>query len=124
MSTGVNVIDEPALRQKRHVFQNRLKAGQILAGKINGLVSTDALILGIPAGGVPVGKTVARKLHRPFDVLVVRKIQIPFEPEAGFGAISPDGTVFLNETLVKQLDLKPQAISQCVEKTSRVAKSS
>ena len=57
-------------------------------------------VLAIPAGGVPVGYVLAEKLEIPFDVVVVRKIPIPWNTEAGFGAVTWDGHRILNEPLV------------------------
>ena len=54
---------------------------------------TDSIVLAIPAGGVPVGAVIARELGTPLDVAVVSKITLPWNTEAGYGAVAWDGTV-------------------------------
>jgi len=113
-----NVVDEPAYRNRRFVFKDRLHAGELLAIKLKGYVDKeDVQLLAIPAGGVPVGYMVARRLGVPLDVVVVRKVQIPWNPEAGFGAVAWDGTVILNEPLVGQLGLTTELVQRCISKT-------
>jgi len=113
-----NVIDEPAYRDRRFVFKDRLHAGELLAIKLKGYVDKgDVQLLAVPAGGVPVGYMVAKGLDVPLDVVVVRKVQIPWNLEAGFGAVTWDGTVILNEPLVGQLGLTPELVQWCISKT-------
>jgi len=87
------IIEEPGLRNKTSVFEDRYHAGNLLAEKIKDYTGKDAFILAIPAGGVPLAAVLSKRLNFPFDVLVVRKIHIPWSREAGFGAISWDGTI-------------------------------
>ncbi len=116
-----NVIDEAAYRDRRFVFKDRLHAGELLATKLKGYVDKGNIqLLAIPAGGVPVGYMIARGLGVPFDVVVVRKVQIPWNPEAGFGAVAWDGTVILNEPLVGQLGLTTELVQLCISKTQEV----
>jgi len=115
------VVDEPAYRDRRFVFKDRLHAGELLATKLRGYVDKGNLqLLAIPAGGVPVGYVVAKGLGVPLDVMVVRKVQIPWNPEAGFGAVAWDGTVILNEPLVRQLGLTTELVQWCISKTQEV----
>ena len=109
------VIEDPRLRDKSFVFEDRAHAGRLLADKLHEYQGTDAYILGIPAGGVPVAAVISERLQLPLDVLVVRKIHIPWNREAGFGAISWDGTTLFNESLLKHLHLTRDEIEQCVE---------
>jgi putative phosphoribosyl transferase len=112
------VIDEPAYRDRSFVFKDRLHAGELLAIKLGGYVDKgNAQLLAIPAGGVPVGYMVAKGLGILMDVIVVRKVQIPWNTEAGFGAVAWDGTVILNEPLVRQLGLTTELIQWCISKT-------
>jgi len=109
------VIDEPIYRNRRYVFEDRLVAGELLARKLKDHVNSDAIVLAIPAGGVPVGYVVANKLGLRLDVMVVRKIHIPWNREAGFGAVSWDGTVIFNEPLLMQLRLSEDEVKMCIE---------
>jgi putative phosphoribosyl transferase len=94
------------------LFENRLEAGKILAKKLTDYKSDKTVVLAIPRGGVPVGLAVASYLDVPLDVIVVRKIPIPQNPEAGFGALAPDGTLVLNKPLVFELDLSLSEIKK------------
>jgi len=93
------------LRDRKHVFDDRLAAGEILGSMLQpdyGAIE-DGMVMAIPAGGVPVGIKVSELFDLPFDLLIVRKLQIPGNPEAGFGAMTLDGKTFLNKALSSQL---------------------
>jgi hypothetical protein len=74
--------------------------------------------LGIPAGGVPVGVVFAENLHIPFEVAVVSKITLPWNSEAGYGAVAFDGTVKINYALIAQIRLSREDILTGIEKTT------
>ncbi len=95
------------------LFEDRHDAGRRLAERLL-LYRHNAIVLAIPRGGVPVGYEVARKLGVPLDLIIPRKLPIPSDPEAGFGAVAPDGTVVLNETLVGYLGLSTKEIEGIV----------
>jgi len=116
------VIDEPKFRYRMYVFDDRFHAGELLADKLSGYRGKDAIILAIPAGGVPVGFVLARKLGLPLDVLVVRKLHIPWNPEAGFGALTWDGIVIFNEPLLGALGLTEEEVRQCVEEENEAVR--
>jgi len=59
------------------------------------------VVVGLPRGGVPVAFEVARALSAPLDVIVVRKLGVPFQPELGMGAIGEGGVRILNERVVR-----------------------
>jgi putative phosphoribosyl transferase len=63
------------------------------------------VVLGIARGGIPVGYSLAKSLGGILDVVTARKLPIPWNPEAGFGAVAPDGTIFLNRDMVSRLGL-------------------
>lgn len=83
------------------MFANRIDAGQQLATKLLHLADEHPVVLGLPRGGVPVAAEVARALHAPFDIIVVRKLGIPFEPEVAMGAIGEDGAYLLDQRLIQ-----------------------
>lgn len=113
-----NVIEELAYRDRTFVFKDRLHAGELLADKLRPLIAgRGAQLLAVPAGGVAVGYAVAQKLNTPLEVAIVRKIQIPWNTEAGFGAVTWDGRVLLNKLLVSQLGLSTEIVEQCVSQT-------
>ena len=106
------IIDDSGLRSKTHMFKDRCEAGRLLASILRRRPHEDSLVLAIPSGGVPVGYCVAEQLKIPLDIVVVRKIPVPGNPEAGFGAVALDGTVALNERLVDELGLDQETISR------------
>jgi len=68
------------------------------------------VVLAIPNGGVPVALEVASALKADLDLVISRKIPLPLNPEAGFGAVADDGTIILNEEAVKRMGLSRQQI--------------
>jgi putative phosphoribosyl transferase len=83
-------------------FRDRREAGRRLAERLSGLRSSRPLVLGLPRGGVPVAFEVARALEAPLDVLVVRKLGVPFQPELGMGAVGEDGVRVLNPEVLRE----------------------
>ncbi len=110
------------MRMNQVPFIDREDAGAKLGQVINDKSPESPYIWAIPAGGVPVGKKVSRILKAPFDLAVVRKLQIPFNPEAGFGATAPDGQIMLNRKLTSTLGLGREQISNVAKKTQREIK--
>jgi putative phosphoribosyl transferase len=82
-------------------FADRLDAGRRLAARLEHLRDEPVVVLGLPRGGVPVAAEVARALDAPLDVIVVRKLGVPFQPELGMGAIGEDGARVVNEEIVR-----------------------
>lgn len=115
-----NLIEDKDLRNRINVFKDRKEAGFLLSKKLIKYKDLDVLILAIPSGGVPVAAEVAKELKLPLDLIIVRKIQIPYNPEAGFGAMDPDGGVILNNELVDRLMLTPEEIDIQIKKTKDV----
>ena len=115
------VIEDPKLREKIHVFRDRSHAGKMLAEFIREHAQLeDAILFAIPAGGIPVAYEISKILKIPMDLLIVRKIQVPWDPEAGFGAVTWDGEAILNQELVEYLGLTSEMIEKAVEKTMEV----
>jgi predicted phosphoribosyltransferase len=88
------------------MFYDRQGAGRDLGAKLTELdIGGNVLVLGLPRGGVPVAREVAAALGAPVDVLVVRKLGAPFNPELALGAIAYGGVTVYNEDLLAQLEL-------------------
>jgi putative phosphoribosyl transferase len=93
------------------VFANRVEAGRRLAGSLGHLARQDVVVLGLPRGGVPVAAEVARALRAPLDVIVVRKLGVPVQPELAMGAIGEGGVRLLNHDLVRRLRISHEDIA-------------
>ena len=100
-------------------FRDRHQAGRLLAGALDHLAGPNTIVLGLPRGGVPVASEVARALHAPLDVLVVRKLGVPFQSEFGMGAIGEGGVRVLNEDTVRQIGITEHDI-EAVEARDRI----
>ncbi|MFG1949631.1 phosphoribosyltransferase [Micromonospora sp. NPDC048830] len=86
------------------IYRNRDEAGRILADRLAGLTGQrDVTVLGLVRGGVPVAQVVAERLGTPLDVLVVRKLGVPWASEVAFGALGPNGVRVLNEMVAARL---------------------
>ncbi|MGH8700286.1 MAG: phosphoribosyltransferase, partial [Burkholderiales bacterium] len=77
----------PELRDRAPVFENRAEAGRALVGLLEGFRASAAVVLAIPAGGVPVGAEIAAQLGLSLDVAPVSKMLFPWTTESGFGAV-------------------------------------
>jgi predicted phosphoribosyltransferase len=97
------------------VFQDRAEAGNRLAEQLTDYKGKDVVVFAIPRGGIPVAMEVASALKALLDIVIVRKIPIPSQTEAGFGAITEDGTMVLNEPLLKRLGLEQREIEKQAE---------
>lgn len=88
-------------------FRDRAEAGRRLARKLRHLKAANPVVLALPRGGVPVGFEIARELAAPLDLLLVRKIGVPWQPELALGAVS-DGDqpqTFIDRALVAELSI-------------------
>jgi predicted phosphoribosyltransferase len=93
------------------LYYDRKDAGKQLAGKLADYANrSDVLVLGLPRGGVPVAYEVARALHAPLDVFVVRKLGVPGYEELAMGAIATGGVRVLNEEVVDALQIPQEEI--------------
>lgn len=99
-------------------FANRADAGRHLAERLAGYRGRDVVVLGLPRGGVPVAAEVARALGAPLDVLVVRKLGVPYHRELAFGAIGEGDVRVLNDSVLRSAGLSAAAIAE-VENAER-----
>ncbi|HUP28462.1 MAG TPA: phosphoribosyltransferase family protein [Chloroflexia bacterium] len=100
--------DKPQAR-----FRDRTHAGYELAVDLRGFLQGEkALVLAVPANGVPVAAAVAGELDSPFDVIVSRRIMAAGEPEETLGAVTPDRTLVVNTAAVRRLGLSDQEVEQ------------
>jgi predicted phosphoribosyltransferase len=98
------------------VFENRRHAGRELAARLSPLAHERPIVLALPRGGVPVGLEVARALDAPLDILTVRKLGAPRNPELGVGAVAEDGTAVLNVAMVSVVGMTRPQLDRIVER--------
>ncbi|MGW8247323.1 MAG: phosphoribosyltransferase [Acidiferrobacterales bacterium] len=112
-----NVTEDAFLHNRGHVFHDRFEAANHLASLMTEFRGTNAVVAGIPAGGIPLAVTLAKALHLPLAVLVVSKITLPWNTEAGYGAVAADGTWLLNDKMVQQARLDQATIDSGLSDT-------
>ena len=98
------------------LFKDRVDAGQQLAARLQHLAGPDLVILGLPRGGVPVAAEVARALGAPLDIIVVRKLGAPFQPEFALGALGEDGVRVMNPEALGYAVATPDELSATEER--------
>jgi len=92
-------------------FRDRVEAGELLAEGLDRYRDRDdVIVLALPRGGVPVAAEIARRLHVPFDVFVVRKLGVPGHEELAMGAIATGGVRLVNDDVVVPLGIPPNVI--------------
>lgn len=106
------------------LFRNRQDAGQQLVQHlIQYKNNANAIVLALPRGGVPVANEVAKNLHLPLDIFVVRKLGVPFHSELAMGAIASGGTIFLNDDVIADLNISKKEIERVIqEETAELAR--
>jgi putative phosphoribosyl transferase len=92
------------------VFRDRVDAGRQLALRLTDLRLTRPVVVGLPRGGVPVAAQVARRLRAPLDVIVVRKLGAPRNPEVAMGALGEGGVLVLNDDVVARAGVSERAL--------------
>jgi putative phosphoribosyl transferase len=97
-------------------FENRIAAGKALAAELKKREYVDVLVLGIPRGGVVVGKVVKDELGGELGIIVTKKIGFPGNPEYGIGAVAEDGTIVLSEAGKKNKSVTEEYLQKESEK--------
>jgi predicted phosphoribosyltransferase len=93
------------------LFEDRFDAGRKLAEKLISYAGKEVTVVGIPNGGAAVALGVALALNAELDLIISRKIPLPLTPEGGFGSVTDDGTLILNEEIIRQAGLTQQQIN-------------
>ena len=101
------------------MFANRADAGRRLADRLQHVRDQHPVVLGLPRGGVPVALEVAKALHAPLDVILVRKLGVPIQPELAMGAIGEDGARYINDDVVRLAHVSPAEL-RGVEERERI----
>jgi len=90
------------LFREDRIFRDRAEAGRILSGALKEFAGKDAVVLGIPRGGVVVAAQIAKAIDADLDVALTRKIGAPLQPELAIGALAESGQIYLNDLLAAQ----------------------
>ena len=98
-------------------FRDRADGGRQLAARLGEYAGRDdVVVLALPRGGVPVGYEVARALHAPLDVFVVRKLGVPWQEELAMGALASGGVRVLNEDVIETAGVGPLEVNEATRR--------
>ncbi len=98
-------------------FADRAEAGRLLAAELATLkLPANVIVLALPRGGLPIGLEVAKKLHAPLDVVIVRKLGVPWQPELAMGAIASGSVQTLDHDLIRALGVSRTQIDAVIDK--------
>ena len=111
------ILEIEKFRGRTGLFADRNEAGQVLSGLVEQLDLQLPLVFAIPAGGLPVAVPLAEALNCPLDVAVVSKITLPWNTEAGYGAVAFDGSYLLNEAMIRAVGLDERTVARGLEQT-------
>jgi putative phosphoribosyl transferase len=100
-------------------FRDREEAGRLLAEQLREYAGEAPLVLALPRGGVAVGYEIARALDAPLDVMMVRKLGVPWHPELGMGALAEGGAVYINQEVLQEAELEPEELWTVIAEEAR-----
>ena len=103
----LNVISHTSLP-----FSDRTEAGHLLAEQLSKFRDKKVVVLGVPRGGIIVARALASKIYAELDIVLARKLGAPGQPELAMGALAEDGTVFLNQDIVRGMGLTKRDMAQ------------
>ena len=101
------------------MFKDRRDAGRQLADRLARFAAAAPVVVAMPRGGVPVAREVADRLAAPLDIIVVRKLGCPWQPELGIGAIAEGGVRIVNDRLVRDLGVRPDQLEEVTAREAR-----
>lgn len=104
-----------------YAFTDRTDAGRRLAAVLDDRGIAADVVLAIPRGGLPVGRAVADALGAPLDVVSARKLGAPGNPELAIGAVASDGTVWLNDPLIRELGIDDEYVDDRIDRERAAA---
>lgn len=111
------IFEIEKFRDRTGIFADRHEAGQVLSMLVGRLDLQHPLVLAIPAGGLPVAVPLAKALNCKLDIAVASKITLPWDTEAGYGAVTFDGSFLLNEAMIRAVGLDKADVKYGLEKT-------
>jgi len=115
---SISAVPEPMDEPQQSRFADRRDAGRRLAEQLLPLAEEDPIVVALPRGGVPVADEVARALGAPLEILAVRKLGAPHNPEYGIGAIAEDGTRVFDPEALAVLGIDNRVLAEIVARES------
>jgi predicted phosphoribosyltransferase len=115
---GAEVVEMDMQQELEARFADRAAAGRRLAARLEYLRDQRPVILGLPRGGVPIAYEVARALHAPLDVIVVRKLGVPWLPELAMGAIGEGGSRVVDRGLLRHERITEELLAEVEQRES------
>ncbi len=103
------------------MFEDRTDAGRRLAEHLSEDGVQPDIVLAIPRGGLPLGRTVADRLDAPLDIVVARKIGAPHNPEYAIGAVGADGEAWLDDITITRLNIQQEYLDEQIEREAENA---
>jgi putative phosphoribosyl transferase len=100
-------------------FRDREEGGRLLAKRLREYAGEAPVVLALPRGGVAVGYEIAQALGAPLDVMIVRKLGVPWHPELGMGALAEGGAVYINQGVLEEADITPGELRAVIAEESR-----
>jgi len=96
------------------LFENRTHAGKLIGELLKEKLEdkSNTIILAIPRGGAEIAYNMAKVLHIPFSLIIVRKLGIPWNEEAAFGSVDPDGITYIDEAVVRYARISKEEIER------------
>jgi putative phosphoribosyl transferase len=98
------------------IFEDRVQAGKLLAERLKKYATKDSVVLAIPRGGVVVGYEIAKELDIPLDVVIIKKLGAPGNPELAIGAVTRDGATYINRKVAEMVGADEWYIRNIIEK--------
>jgi predicted phosphoribosyltransferase len=119
-ASAVGTLVEHEVQGGNVLFADRREAGRYLAQEMPRSIAREApIVLALPRGGVPVGYEIARALHAPLDVFVVRKLGVPGHEELAMGAIASGGAIVLNDDVIAESEVAQDEIEDAIARETR-----
>jgi putative phosphoribosyl transferase len=98
-------------------FSDRAEAGRLMAAELDGYAGKqEVVVVALSNGGVPVGFEIATRLRVPLEIMIVRKLGVPWQPELAMGAVASGGIQILDEELIRSLNLSESCVCHVVAK--------
>lgn len=101
-------------------FTDRAEAGRRLASLLISIRHKNPIILGLPRGGVPVALAISSELALPMDLIIVRKLGVPWQPELAFGAVGEGGEIILNHQMIEELGISTRDREEIISREMKV----